>query len=295
MGKSRVRYHLLALAVVLVWGVTFVCTKVLIGAGLHPVDIFWIRFVLAYAGIWLYILLTGRDRTLWYGWKEELVFLFLGITGGSFYFLTENMALCYSYATNVSILVSTAPLLTALVCSLFYPSERMKGWQVIGSIIAFVGVILVVLNGQLVLHLNPLGDMLALSAALAWAFYSLFMRRIMGRYSMDFITRKIFAYGIISILPYFWLVEPFSMTEAMLAKPVVIVNLLFLSVIASNACYLLWNWVLKEVGVVHASNFIYLQSFVTMVVSAIVLDERITPMAIAGAIILILGMLRALK
>ena len=90
MGESRLRYHLLALAVVLVWGVTFVCTKVLIGAGLHPVDIFWIRFVLAYAGIWLYILLTGRDRKLWYGWKEELVFLFLGITGGSFYFLTEE-------------------------------------------------------------------------------------------------------------------------------------------------------------------------------------------------------------
>ena len=60
MGESRVRYHMLALAVVLVWGVTFVCTKVLIGAGLHPVDIFWIRFVLAYAGIWLYIVLTGR-------------------------------------------------------------------------------------------------------------------------------------------------------------------------------------------------------------------------------------------
>ena len=57
----------------------------------------------------------------------------------------------------------------------------------------------------------------------------------------------------------------------------------------------LYDWVLREVGVVHASNFIYLQSLVTMVVSAIVLDERITPMAIAGAIILILGMLRALK
>ena len=56
MTGNKIRYHLLALAVVAVWGVTFVSTKVLIGAGMHPVDIFWIRFVLAYAGIWLYIL-----------------------------------------------------------------------------------------------------------------------------------------------------------------------------------------------------------------------------------------------
>ena len=79
MAQRKLRYHLLALAVVVVWGVTFVSTKMLIGAGLHPVDIFWIRFVLAYAGIWLYILLTGKDRRLWYGWKEEAVFLLLGL------------------------------------------------------------------------------------------------------------------------------------------------------------------------------------------------------------------------
>ena len=119
MGESKFRYHLLALAVVLVWGVTFVCTKVLIAAGLHPVDIFWIRFVLAYAGIWLYILLTGRDRALWYGWKEELVFLFLGITGGSFYFLTENTALAHTQASNVSFLVCSAPLFTAIFTLLY--------------------------------------------------------------------------------------------------------------------------------------------------------------------------------
>ena len=280
-----------ALTVVCIWGSTFVSSKVLLDAGMQPADIFFIRFVIAY----LCMLVISHRRLFADDWHDELVFFLLGILGGSLYFLTENMALCHSYATNVSILVSTAPLLTALVCSIFYRSERMTSKQVIGSLIAFVGVVLVVLNGQLVLHLNPLGDMLALSAALAWAFYSLLMRRIMGSYSMAFITRKIFAYGIITILPYFLFVEPFSMTEAMLSDWVIIANLLFLSVIASHGCFLLWNWVLREVGVVHASNFIYLQSLVTMVVSAIVLAERITPMAIAGAVILILGMLRALK
>ena len=104
--KGTFRYHLLALAVVAVWGVTFVCTKVLIGAGMHPVAIFFIRFLMAYAGIWAYIGLTGGDKRLWFGWKDELVFLLLGITGGSFYFLAENTALAYTQATNVAFLRS---------------------------------------------------------------------------------------------------------------------------------------------------------------------------------------------
>ena len=143
-GKTgSIRYHLLALAVVAVWGVTFVCTKLLIGAGMHPVDIFWIRFVLAYAGIWLYIVLTGRERKLWYGWKEELVFLFLGITGGSFYFLTENTALAYTQASNVAFLVCSAPLFTAILTLLYRrfgkgrfaeSLEKIRlGWPLIGG------------------------------------------------------------------------------------------------------------------------------------------------------------------
>ena len=218
-----------ALAVVCIWGSTFVSSKVLLEKGLRPADIFLVRFVIAY----LCMLTISHRRICSDSWRDELVFVLLGIMGGSLYFLTENMALCHGWATNVSILVSTAPLLTALVCSFFYPSERMRGWQVVGSLVAFVGVVLVVLNGQLVLHLNPLGDMLALSAALAWAFYSLLLRRIMGRYSMSFITRKIFAYGIITILPYFWLVEPFSMTATMLTDWSIVGNLLFLSVIGA--------------------------------------------------------------
>ena len=63
---TGLRYHLLALAVVAIWGVTFVCTKVLIGAGMDPAAIFFCRFTLAYAGIWAYTLLTAI-LTLLYG------------------------------------------------------------------------------------------------------------------------------------------------------------------------------------------------------------------------------------
>lgn len=283
--------HIAAIIVVIIWGTTFVSSKVLLNAGLIPADIFFMRFIIAY----LCILALSHKRFFASSWKDELTLFGLGLMGGSLYFLTENMALLYSTSSNVSILVSTTPLVTALVLSLFYKSERMKKRQIAGSLLAFVGVVLVVLNGQLVLHLNPLGDALALSASLTWAFYSLFMRRIMSRYSPDFITRKVFGYGILTIIPYFLLVQPFSADIAILSQPTVWGNLLFLGFIASTGGYLLWNWVMKQLGAVHSTNYIYLQSLVTMMAGALILHENITLMAIIGALVLILGMVAALK
>ena len=182
---TGLRYHLLALAVVAIWGVTFVCTKVLIGAGMDPAAIFFCRFTLAYAGIWAYTLLTGKERRIWNGWKEEGIFLLLGITGGSMYFLTENTALVYTQASNTAFLVCSAPLLTAILTLLYrrYGKGRFVdglekirlGWPLVGgTLLALSGMALMVFEGTKV-HFSAKGDLLAIGAALCWAVYSLFM------------------------------------------------------------------------------------------------------------------------
>lgn len=283
--------HLIAILVVLIWGTTFVSSKVLLNAGMQPAEIFLIRFVMAYI-----CLSVISHKRLWSDdWKDELTFLGLGIMGGSLYFLTENMALQYSTTANVSILVSTCPLLTALVVSIFYKSERMTGLQIFGSFVAFVGVVLVILNGQLVLKLNPKGDILALIASLTWALYSLFMKRIMGKYRSDYITRKVFGYGIISIIPYFLLYEPFYIDCNVFTNTNVVFNLLFLGFIASTGGYLMWSWAMKQLGAVKATNYIYFQPLVTMLAGMVILSERITIMGFCGMIITTIGMILALK
>lgn len=291
MQDNTLHGHLGAIAVVTLWGTTFVSSKVLLNAGLMPADIFVIRFLMAY----LCMLIISHRRMWSDSIADELTLAGLGIMGGSLYFLTENMALIYSTTANVSILVSTTPLLTAILLAIFYKSERMSRRQAAGSLLAFVGVVLVVLNGQLVLHLNPLGDALALSASLTWALYSLLMRRIMGHYSADFITRKVFFYGILTIIPYFIFVTPMNIDTALYSSPKVIGNLLYLGLAASTGGYLLWNWVMKRLGAIKSTNYIYFQTLVTMVAGALILNERITWMALAGAVVLIAGMLRALR
>ena len=283
--------YFVALFVVLMWGTTFVSSKVLLNSGLLPADIFFVRFVIAY----LCMLCLSHKRLFANSIADELTLVGLGLMGGSIYFLVENMALLHSTASNVSILVSTTPLVTAMLLAIFYKSERLSARQIFGSVMAFVGVVLVVLNGQFILHLNPLGDALALGASFTWGFYSLFMRRIMGRYSADFITRKVFFYGLVTILPYFALVHPLNIGLLTSGNMTIWGNLIFLGFVASTGGYLLWNWVMRKLGAVKSTNFIYLQSLVSMVAGHFILGERITFMAIAGAVILIVGMVLAVR
>ena len=282
---------IVALVVVFIWGETFISTKVLITNGLMPADIFVYRFTLAYICLWAF-----APKKLWCeSVKDELVMVLLGIFGGSLYFLSENTALKFSTASNVSILVCSAPLLTALLISLFYKNERMNVRQIVGSLVAFAGMALVVLNGSHVLNLNPLGDLLALGAALTWGFYSLFMKSVSDKYGVRFITRKVFGYGLLTMLPYFIFVSPLNMDPSILLKPVVWENLVYLGLVASLLCFLTWNWCLPRLGTVRTTNLIYSQPFFTMLIAYLVLGERITWMAIIGTVILIGGMMMAVK
>lgn len=302
MGKSRLKYHLLALAVVAVWGVTFVCTKVLIGAGMHPVAIFFIRFVMAYAGIWAYIGLTGQSRKLWYGWKEEAVFLFLGITGGSFYFLTENTALAYTQATNVAFLVCSAPLFTAIFTLIYKRFRKGRfadgmedirlGWPLVGgTLLALTGMALVVFDGQR-LQFSVQGDLLAIGAALCWAAYSMYMGQMTRDYGAVTATRKVFFYGLLTILPFLGGVSE-SFSPAILGRTEVWSNLLFLGLVASLVCFIAWNLVMDKLGNVSSTNYVYLNPVFTLLTAMAFLGEKMTLMAAIGSAAILAGVIWA--
>lgn len=282
MKKST--YHLAAILTVGIWGLTFISTKVLIGQGLSPQEIFLLRFLIAYVGIWF---LSPR-KLFADSWKDECWLLLGGITGGSFYFLTENMALGITLATNVSFIVCSAPLLTTILSLAIYKKEKASRSLIGGSLLALVGMVLVVYNGSFVLKISPWGDLLSLLAALSWAFYSLIMKKMSGRYGITFITRKIFFYGVLTILPVF-LFRPWHFDISRLLEPAVLCNLLFLGVLASLICFAVWNVVLKQLGTIKASNYIYLNPLFTLIGSATLLDERLTMVAIVGAACILVG------
>ena len=285
---SEYRYHLAALFTVSVWGATFVSTKALIAAGLTPAEIFLMRFALGY----LCILPLAPRRLRAENRRDEAAFAAAGVCGGSLYFLLENVALEYAPASNVSLLVCTAPVWTALAAGRADRGERMTRRQAAGAALAAAGMALVVLNGRFVLHISPAGDLLALAAALSWMGYSLVIKRLGGRYPASFIAWKVFFYGMATILPVFAF-RPFAATGELLARPVVWANLLFLGVVASGFCYALWNAVMRRLGAVRATNYIFFNPLVTMLTAALCIGERITTPALAGAAMILCGMWHA--
>jgi len=302
MARSRLIYHLLALAVVAVWGVTFVCTKELIRAGLQPAEIFAIRFTLAYAGIWVLTAFQPGTPRLWSrNWQDELMFVFLGISGGSFYFLTENTALAYTQACNVAFLVCIAPLLTALLTVVYRRVRKDRfsaamesvgrSWMLVaGTLLAVAGMALMLFDGAR-LQVSLRGDLLALSAALCWAFYSLFMGKMTEEYGALFATRKVFLYGLLTIIPFLLGGDGFPLEP--LRQPVVIANLLFLGLVASLACFVAWNLVMSKLGNITATNYVYLNPVFTLVSAMLLLGERLTPAGAIGSALILLGVIVA--
>lgn len=284
--NSNLFYHLVAFVTVAIWGTTFVSTKVLMLNGLSPAQIFTLRFSIAYV-----LMLTFNHRRLFAdSWKDEVKMAFLGITGGSLYFLSENEAMNFTTTTNTSLIVCSCPLFATLLVRLVYrDSNRINIVQLLGSLLAFVGMVIVVLNGRFVLHLSPVGDALAFTACVCWAIYSLLMKSVSGDYSAAFITRKVFFYGVLTIIPYYFIIPGFPSWEVF-ARPQVIGNLLFLGCLASMICFLTWNWCIAKLGAVKATNWVYFNPITTMIFASWVLDEEITPYFLMGAACILAGM-----
>ena len=282
--NQKILWHLIAVGAVAVWGTTFVNTKVLYNSGLTPSEIFFLRFLIAYVAIWF----ISPRKLFANSWRDEGLMLLLGITGGSLFFFAENSAVGLTYVNNVSFITSTSPLITVILGIVFVKSIKATWTLITGSLIALLGVGIVIFNGSFILHLNPWGDLLALLTAVCWAVYSLLMKSVSSKYSAVFITRKIFFYGLVTVLPMF-LIDPWTATFSMLMTPKVVLNLLFLGLIASFLCFALWTVVIARLGVMTASNYQYLNPITTVVASAIFLSEPMTAIAYMGSALILIG------
>ena len=284
MMSRNVLYSLIALLTVTFWGLTFVSTKILILCGLTPAWIFIIRFAIAYL-----CMVAICHKKLWSdSRRDELCMAVMGLTGGSLYYIAENTALQWSYASNVSMIVCGAtPVMTILLCAVF-DNQKISARTIVGSALALSGVAMVMSDGTFSFGLSPKGDILALFAALLWAVYCLLLKRMSGRYSNLFITRKVFFYGCVTGLAWSLFEErPCMPAEGSIVT--VIINLLFLGVVASFICYIMWGDVVKVLGPDHAANYIYFNPLVTVIASMLLLGEPITLWLVIGGIMTVAG------
>ena len=109
MGNKKTFGHLAALLTIVIWGTTFISTKILL-VDFKPVEILFFRFVMGF----VILLAISPKRLKTKSRKEELTFVLAGLCGICLYYLLENIALTYTLASNVGVIISVAPFFTAI-------------------------------------------------------------------------------------------------------------------------------------------------------------------------------------
>ncbi|MGM9570898.1 MAG: DMT family transporter [bacterium] len=278
--------HLLALFTIFVWGTTFISTKMLLHY-LTPIEILFFRFSLAFIALCIF---SPQQKIHISLNREELYFAGAGLAGITLYFLFENIALVYSYASNVSIILCMAPFFTALFAHFFLKTERLKPSFFIGFLAAISGIALINFNSSTVLQLNPLGDILALLAAAVWAVYSILIKKIsLLNYSTVLCTKKTFLYGLIFMLPCLPFFD-FKLSSFDVHNLPLLLHISYLGLGASALCFATWNFSVKLLGAVKTSIYIYLTPVITIIFSAWFLAEKITPIALIGTALTMIGL-----
>ena len=300
LGGARV--FAIAFAIV-IWGVTFASTRALL-EDFSSFEILALRFSLAWAALWSIERLRGIAKGG--NWRDEWIFATMGFTGIVAYQFLENCAIYYTNASNVAILVSFGPIVTALMAQVLTKDRQLSMRLVVGSLIAICGVSLVSLNGIVEFELRPIGDMMALFAMASWGFYSILIDVANARGINPLVAvRKSFGWSLAMMIP----VAIWGMTESGICAldgsfAVIIdgdvnlerfsdvvnwMNIAFLGLLASAASFVLWSAVCRVWGVVKTTISLYLTPIVGVVFAAVFLGEKITLLEIVGGGVILVG------
>lgn len=284
MRTKEAAGHICAIVTIVIWGTTFISTKLLL-EDFQPVEILFFRFIIGF----ITLLLLSPHRLKSKSYQEELTFAMAGLCGICLYYLLENIALTYTMASNVGVIISVAPFFTAMLTHLFTKEKALHLSFFIGFLLAMLGICLISFQGAQ-WKLNPIGDLLAVLAALVWAMYALLTKRITQYgYAIVPVTRRIFFYGLLWMLPVL-LFTDVSLDLSRFQDSVSLWNILFLGLGASALCFVTWNTSVKLLGAIRTSIYIYMVPVITVFTSFMILHEKITWLTGFGVVLILFGL-----
>ncbi|MBN1450002.1 MAG: DMT family transporter [Anaerolineales bacterium] len=287
MPKTKFIPILEALFAVIVWGASFIATKVAL-RDVSPVTVVWLRFAMGV--IILGIAVTARRQFALPKRNEWLYFALLGFLGITFHQWLQSTALTTSRASTTAWIVATTPVFMALLGWLIL-KEKLTWLQTAGILLAALGVILVVSNGDLAsLELGKFGepgDILVLISALNWAVFSALSRRGLKAHPA---TRMMF---YVMTLGWLFTGVLFFAGPGPREIPRLTFNgwlgVSFLGVFCSGLAYIAWYDALQALPTGQLGAFLYLEPPVAILVAALILAEPITWAGLLGGGIILFG------
>jgi drug/metabolite transporter (DMT)-like permease len=283
--RSRLLAIVEAFLAVVVWGVSFVLTKIALQY-VQPITVVWLRFFLGVVVMGAAMLLRKQYSHL--PDKEWLYLAGVGFIGISFHQWLQSTGMVTTQATTTAWIVATVPIFMALLGWLFL-KEALNLGQLAGVAVAGFGVLMVVSRGNLDLlargKFGTFGDLLVLISSPNWAVFSILSRRGLKQYPATFMMFWVMLFGwlflsILFVIQKGWL----DLANLPLAGWGAILGL---GIFASGFAYIFWYDALQTLSAAQTGAFVYLEPFVTAIVAVLLLDERLTlPVLVGGSMIL---------
>lgn len=276
-----------AVITVIIWGSTFLVSKNILSSGIQPITLMTMRFIIAYVILVIFSKGSIKFSFTKASIKQELLFLLLGLSGGSLYFLLEYNSLKLTSAVNVGLISATVPIISTAI-SLMLRRVKVNYKYYIGSVIAFIGVVLITLNGVWKINISTIGDLLAIASSVLWAIYTVILSVFDNKYPETLISRRLFFYAFITIIGY--TIYIIDLSELLSLSDIsILFSVLYLSVLASALCIFLWNNSINKIGIIKTNNFLYFLPVVTLISSLLFAFNEITVYSIIGTVFIMIG------
>lgn len=286
-NRQKVLAILEATLAVLSWGGSFIATKIALRE-VSPATVVWLRFAI---GVGILGAGTLLRRQFAIPKAADLAYLgLLGFIGITFHQWLQSTGLETAQATTTAWIVATTPIFMALLGWLAL-KERLGRGQMLGIVLAGLGVLLVVTQGNLPAlargRFGTPGDVLILISAPNWAIFSILSRRGLRRFPATQMMFYVMGSG--------WLLS----TALLFAGPGLgeiggltragWLGVGFLGVFCSGLAYLFWYDALQILPVAQAGAFVYLEPFVTVLLAAVLLGEPLLLASLLGGATILLG------
>jgi drug/metabolite transporter (DMT)-like permease len=269
------------------WGASFVATKIAL-SDVSPVTIVWLRFTIGIIIIGAVVYL--RKQLMIPSRKDLAYFALLGFIGITFHQWLQSNGLVTAQATTTAWIVATTPIFIALLGWLVL-QEKLKWEAVIGTLIAAVGVIVVLTKGDFSSmvfdQFGTSGDLLILISAPNWAVFSVLSRKGLQNHSAALMTLYVMIFG--------WM----GTTAILFSGPGLIdiknlsqngwLSVAFLGIAATGLAYAFWYDGLEKIPASHVGVFLYLEPLVTMLIANTLLGEPFLAITIIGGITILIG------
>jgi drug/metabolite transporter (DMT)-like permease len=287
MSNSKLFTYGEALFAVIVWGASFIATKLALKE-ISPITIVWLRVLMGVVILGLAVVLCQQfslpDK------KEWAYFALLGFLGITFHQGLQSNGLRTSEAGTTAWIVSSSPIFMALLGWLIL--KEGLGWaKTFGILIAFIGVLVVISKGNIgsvsIGRFGAPGDLLILVSAVNWAVFSALSRRGLKSYPASLMMFYVMSFGWLFSSLLFIPSNSFAEIGNLTSNGWM--GVAFLGIFCSGLAYIAWYDALQALTTAQTGVFLYLEPLVTVVVAFFVLGEAITPALLVGGAVILFG------